>query len=116
MSRDLSFWRTNGKIEINNKTIYTALSNAEHLACIDEIPFDEIQADFNVMFKDWANENNLNYEKGSESFQLMITKQFARVDCHKMTEMNMNMIIDIMLKYNCPLYDSAIDVRFNVME
>ena len=43
----------------------------------------------------------------------MITKQFVRVDCYNLTEYNMNRIIDIMLKYECPLYDAAIDVRFD---
>ena len=46
-------------------------------------------------------------------FQLMITDQFVRVDCYGMTEYSMNKVIDILDKYNCPLYDSTIDVRFD---
>jgi len=113
MSRDLSFWKTSTKVEADNKAIYTALSDAKYLAYIDEIPINEIQSDLNDIFKDWINYNNMYYEKGNESFQLMITNQFVRVDCYGMTEMSMNMIIDILLKYNCPLYDSTIDIRFD---
>ena len=43
----------------------------------------------------------------------MITDQIVRVDCYGMTEYSMNKVIDILDKYNCPLYDSTIDVRFD---
>ena len=43
----------------------------------------------------------------------MLTKQFARFDCYFMSEDDMNKIIDIMIDHGCPLYDSAIDVRFD---
>ena len=114
MSRDLSFWKTSTTVETDNKAVYTALSDEKYLAYIEEIPMDKIQTDFNEVFNRWSNNNNMHYEKGNESFQLMITKQFVRADCYGMTESSMNMIIDILLKYNCPLYDSAIDVRFEV--
>ena len=45
-----------------------------------------------------------------------MTKQFVRVDCYSMTEKNINKIIDVLLKYECPLYDAAIDVRFDGKE
>ena len=113
MSRDLSFWKTSKKAKSDDKTIYEALSCEEYLEFIDDIPVSDIQQDFNKVFRDWENHNNKFYEKGSESFELMLTKQFARVDCYGMTENSMNKIIDILNEYNCPLYDSAIDVRFD---
>jgi hypothetical protein len=112
MSRDLSFWKARKKGDQENEATYAALSNEEFLDFVDEIPVLQVQQDFDEVFKDWNNQN-FNYEKGSESFQLMLTKQFVRVDCYGVTERNMNRIIDIMIKYNCPLYDSAINVRFD---
>jgi len=113
MSRDLSFWRTKKELTINNCEIYAALSDGNYLIDIDEIPKSEILQTFNDVFRKWKNYNNKYYEKGDESFELMLTNQFVRVDCHGMTEYNMNRIIDILIKYNCPLYDSSIDVRFD---
>ena len=113
MNKDLSFWKTNTNIEIDNNAVYIALSDKKYLDYIDEIPMYEIQEDFNQIFKDWKNDNDTYYEKDKEAFQLMITKQFVRVDCYGMTETSMNNIIDILFKYNCPLYDSSIDVRFD---
>ena len=116
MSRDLSFWKTSTKVEVDNKTIYTTLSEAKHLVFIDEIPMDDIKEDFSKVFKDWINDDNMYYEKGSESFQLMITKQFVRAECYGVTKTSINMIVDILLKYNCPLYDPIIDVRFDAIK
>jgi hypothetical protein len=117
MARDLSFWKTSKESE-DNKAVYAALSNGEHLDYIDEIPVNEIQKDFDDAFfvKGWdrlITPENICYEKGDdEAFHLLLTNQFVRVDCYSVSDVNMNVIIDIMEKYDCPLYDSAIDVRF----
>ncbi|MBD5134415.1 MAG: hypothetical protein HDT39_00420 [Lachnospiraceae bacterium] len=112
MGRDLSFWRIKGTTDISNREIYIKLSDENTLDFIDEIPVEQIMDDFKIEFRDWHIEDNWDFEKGHESFQLMLTKQFVRVDCYSVSEFNMNRIIDIMQKYKCPLYDSAIDVRF----
>jgi len=112
LSRDLSFWKTSKKTDDDNEEIYSALSCEEYLDHVDEIPCLQILQDFDYVFRDWNNENSI-YERGSESFQLMVTKQFVRVDCYGMTNSNMDRIIDLMIKYDCPLYDSAINVRFD---
>lgn len=112
MSRDLSFWRNKGTANMSDNEIYNNLSNENTLDFIDEIPVEQIMDDFKLEFKDWDIEDNRDFEKGQESFQLMLTQQFVRVDCYGVSEFNMNRIIDIMQKYKCPLYDSAIDVRF----
>ena len=116
MGRDLSFWKTSKKDKLDNSYVYSVLSSGELLDYIDELPIDEIQKDINEVFKDWENYGKDYYEKSNESFQLMLSNQFVRVDCSGMTEMNMNKIIDILLKYNCPLYDSAINIRFDITQ
>ena len=113
MGRDLSFWKSNNKAVMDDKSIYTALSNEQYLEIVDELPILQIQNDFNSVFKEWENNNNQFYERGNESFDLMVTKQFVRADCYEMTESSMNKIIDIMIEYDCPLYDSMIDIRFD---
>lgn len=114
MSRDLSFWKTSRILNKNeNKKIYKELSQGRYLDCVDEIPNEEILVDLRNTFKEWKIYDNNIFEKDESSFQLMINKQFVRVDCYSMSEFDMNQIIDIMFKYGCPLYDSSIDVRFD---
>lgn len=113
MSRDLSFWKCKSSISVSNEYIYTELSNENYLDYLEDIPVEEIINDFNREFQSWRGQEEQYFENGEEAFQLMITKQFVRADCYSLSEYNMNKIIDIMLKYDCPLYDSAIDVRFD---
>lgn len=113
MSRDLSFWKAKKGTCCTNRAIYKSLSMGDNLSCIDELPSNQIIESFNKVFDEWVNHNNEYYEKGNECFELFITEQFARVDCHEMTADSINKIIDIMLDYGCPLYDSAIDTRFD---
>lgn len=83
---------------------------------IDEISMDQILENLKKEFKNWSIQKENFFEEGNQAFQLMVTNQFVRVDCYGMTEYNMNKIIDILYKYDCPLYDAAIDVRFDGMD
>lgn len=113
MSRDLSFWKNKTSYSDSNECVYARLSDGELLDYLEEIPMEKIIHDFDVEFSSWKSEDERYFEKGDEAFELMITNQFVRVDCYSVSEYNMNKIIDIMLKYDCPLYDSAINVRFD---
>ena len=112
MSRDLSFWKCKNTPNISNSMIYHELSEEKFLDCIAELPLEQIILEFNNVFKEWKIENNTDFERGTEFFQLFVTKQFVRADCYSLSESSMNKIIDILNKYDCPLYDSTIDVRF----
>lgn len=113
MARDLSFWKKKNNIQIKNSDIYRDLSNGKYLDYICEIPSEEILQDIVCGFSRWRRLNNYCFAKGNASFELFITKQFVRADCYNMTEKDMNKMIDILLKYDCPLYDAAIDIRFD---
>lgn len=113
MGRDLSFWKTKKDLHIKNSEIYEDLTKGKYLDHICEIPSEQILQDFKCEFAEWKHSDDSYFENGDEAFELFISKQFVRVDCYSMTEQNMNKIIDILLKYDCPLYDAAIDVRFD---
>ncbi len=113
MGRDLSFWKKKKNIQIENSEVYENLTNGKYLEYICDIPVEKILHDFQSEFAEWKCLDDLYFEKGDEAFQLLLTKQFVRADCFDMTEQSMNKIIDILLKYECPLYDAAIDVRFD---
>jgi len=114
MSRDLGFWKVNISLDISNYEIYKLLSSEGYVANIEELPLEEILGDFGTIFSNWKSESELFFEENGESFQLMVSKQFVRVDCYNVKETNMNHIIDILRKYECPLYDPTIDVRFDL--
>ena len=98
MGRDLSFWKEKRKLQIKNSEIYEELTKGNYLDCICDIPSTQILQDFMLEFAEWEHLDDSYFEKGNESFQLFVTKQFVRADCYGMTEENVNKIIDIMLK------------------
>lgn len=113
MGRDLSFWKSTEKYKCTNEEIYRKLSDGEYVEGLETLPTEEIMKKFINEFKVWERLSPTCFEKGNSCFEIMITKQFVRVDCYSMSERDMNVIIDIMDEYKCPLYDSVIDVRFD---
>ena len=116
MARDFGFWKEKQDVQRKNSDIYNDLSNGKYLDYINEIPLEHILQDIVCEFAEWNRSADFYFEKQSEAFELYLTKQFVRVDCYSMTEQNINKIIDVLLKYDCPLYDAAIDVRFDGKE
>lgn len=111
MSYDMSFWKTKRTLTLTPKEIYLALSDGEVVDGLCYLPIDEIRNAFESQFKSWRQDGNF-FESGNQSFELMMTDQFVRVDCYGVEIRNLNLIIDIMLKYDCPYYDPSIDTRF----
>jgi len=111
MSYDMSFWKTKKTLTQTPKEIYLALSDGEEVDGLCSLPIDEIRSAFEEEFKSWKKDGNF-FEKGSQSFELTMTDQFVRVDCYGVEMDNLNRIIDIMLKFDCPFYDSSINTRF----
>ncbi|MBP8081785.1 MAG: hypothetical protein KAZ87_01155 [Spirochaetes bacterium] len=113
MARDLSFWKYRKGYElIDHSKIYEQLSLEDYAEEVEELPVNLIKSEIEKIYNVWLKESENSYSLGSEAFEIMLTKQFVRMDCYDMSEDHMNQMIDIMDKFDCPLYDSAIDVRF----
>lgn len=112
MARDLSFWKVNGEVQLSNAEVYIRLSCEQYIEGIQKLPINEIMEKINTEFCNWEKHETL-FEYLNQSFEIMTTSQFVRFDCYSVSEENMNKMIDIMLEYGCPLYDSAIDIRFD---
>lgn len=113
MVRDLSFWKDE---QVNNNTykeVYEKLSNEEKVLGISILPISDIKKKIEDAFFNWDKLDDTHLENGNEMIEIFTTEQFVRFDCYSVTEENMNKLINIMLEYDCRLYDSAIDVRFD---
>ena len=112
MGRDLSFWKEKEASEMKASDVYKALIDGEKLDFVCELPTEQILIDVKKAFSDWDQIDAYNYEKDDAAIEIIANDQIFRFDCYIVSEADMNKIIDIMLSYECPLYDSAIDVRF----
>ena len=113
MGRDLSFWKLENNPLDSNKEIYTKLSEGEYLDFIADLPVEQILQDIKNALQGWEKISEQDFIQGESMIQLFTTIQFVRVDCYSVSEIHMNKIIDVLIKYDCPLYDSLIDVRFD---
>lgn len=113
MSKDLSFWKYEQVNNSTHKEVYEKLSNGEKVPGISILPISDIKKKIQETFWGWDKLDDTHLENSNEMIEIFTTEQFVRFDCYSVTEENMNKLIDIMLEYDCRLYDSAIDVRFD---
>jgi hypothetical protein len=112
MSRDLSFWKYDTIVSMNDNEVYAKLSNGEFVNGVAELPISDIIEAIETTLVGWSKLDETHFKHKSEMIEVYTTNQFVRFDCYQVSEEHMNVLIDIMLRYDCPLYDSVIEVRF----
>ncbi len=118
MSYDLDFWKYKKDTYLDNQKVYENCSEEEIVEGLEDLPIDSILKDVQTEFIDWKrDDSNVDYENPNAkgAFQISTTKQFVRFDCYGMEGEDMNRIIDIMVKYDCPLYDPQVPQRYDEM-
>ncbi|WP_299256360.1 hypothetical protein [uncultured Aquimarina sp.] len=108
MSYDLDFWKLKKDTYLKNQEVYKKCSEEEIVDGLEDLPIDSILNDIQIEITDWKmKESNIDYENpnGSGVFQIFTTKQFVRFDCYGIEGEDMNLIIDVMDKYDLLLYD-----------
>lgn len=115
MSVDLDFWKYKKDVKEDNQMVYEkACCDGMELDILEILPIEDIRNRISVVFKDWTVLDKNNYEKdGYGAFSIFTTSQIVRFDCYGMYGNDMNLLMDIMLEYGCPLYDPQISVRFD---
>lgn len=116
MSIDLNFWKYKNGTYINDHEIYLkACCAGEKMSILEKLPIEEILEKVAVIFSEWECKDKHNYKKKAEgdSFCIFVTSQIVRFDCYSMSSDDINLLIDIMLEFDCPLYDPQILKRFD---
>lgn len=116
MSYDLDFWKYKNGTYLDNQEVYEKCSNEQNVEGLENLPVKSIIKDVQKEFFLWKmEESEIDFEnpKGKGAFQIFTTKQFVRFDCYGMEGEDMNRIIDVMNKYDCPLYDPQVPQRFD---
>jgi hypothetical protein len=116
MSYDLDFWKYKKGIYLDNQDVYEKCSDEHIVAGLEDLPIESILKDIQKEFINWKpEESDIDFENpdGNGAFQIFTTKQFVRFDCYGMEGVDMNRIIDVMTKYECPLYDPQVTERYD---
>lgn len=115
MGYDLNFWRYTPGVRRDHQAVYEQLSNGQEVAGLERLPVSEITARIAEVFeRHWQRIGTDGWERDAGgAFQLTTTPQFVRVDCYGMAGDDMNRIIDVLLEFDCPLYDPQAGERFD---
>lgn len=116
MSYDLSFWKYKEGVYLENQEVYVSCSDEITVDGLEDLPINDILKAVALEFKDWQMEDSMqSYENkdGDGSFQIEYTGQFIRFDCYNMEGEDMNRLIDVMIEFQCPLYDSQVLQRYD---
>ena len=115
MGMDLDFWKYKKDVHLDNQKVYEkSCCDGEHVDGLEDLPIERILIKIADSFSDWQCIDKETFEKeGRGSFQIFTTSQIVRFDCYGMDEDDLNLLIDIMLLFDCPLYDPQISQRFD---
>ena len=112
--RDLSFWKYKTDTVQNDEAVYNKLIAGIKVDEVEQLPVKNILLNIKDVFGEWNWTSQTTLEKDEQMIEIFMTEQIVRFDCYSVTNENMNLIIDIMNKYGCPLYDSSISIRFEL--
>lgn len=115
MSIDINFWKYKKGVIHDDIRIYKqACCDGKLLEELESLPIEEILSKISAVFSKWNALDKMHYEKENKgAFEIFTTTQIVRFDCYGMQETDMNTLIDVLIDFGCPLYDSQISTRFD---
>ncbi|MGL1935705.1 MAG: hypothetical protein OCD01_11825 [Fibrobacterales bacterium] len=116
MSYDLNFWKYKKEVYLDNQDVYEKCSEELIVDGLEELPIGAIILKTKEEFKDWIiDDSGVDFENQASdgAFQISTTRQFLRFDCYGMNGSDMNRIIEVMITFDCPLYDPQVPKRYD---
>lgn len=114
---ELIFWRYQDGIYLNHQLVYEALVEEEIVEGLEELPVTVIVNRINSVFSNWekVDENSWKNPNGKGAFQVKTTPQSIQIDCYGTEGKTMNLLVDTMEEFKCPLYDPQVPERYDEM-
>jgi len=115
MGRQLAFWKYENGIYLNNQEVYnSSCSEGKTVTGLAELPIPEILAKVKKTFREYERLDDYHYGGLEGNFSIYTQPQSVVFDCSlRMSEKELNKIIDLMAGFGCPYYDPQIDTRFD---
>lgn len=114
MSYELGFWKYEKGVYLDPEEVYEQLCQGIPVAGVETLPIEKILKKITIEFITFEQIDAYTFKSESEgSFHVTVTDRFVRLDCYNMKTEDMNVFIDIMLEFDCPLYDPQLPERFD---
>lgn len=114
---ELLFWKYQDGIYLNHHLVYEALAEQEIVEGLEELPVQVILNRIASVFSKWekVDENSWKNNNGVGAFHIRTTPQSIKVDCYGTEGKTMDLLVDIMEEFKCPLYDPQVPERYDEM-
>jgi hypothetical protein len=114
---ELVFWKYQDGIYLNHHLVYEAITEQEIVEGLEDLPVDVIMNRINSVFSNWekVDENSWKNSKGKGAFQVKSTPQSIQIDCYGTEGKTMDLLVDTLDEFKCPLYDPQVPERYDEM-
>lgn len=115
MGRQLAFWKYVDGVYLDNREVYMqSCAEGKPVTGLAELPVSEILAKVKKTFREYERLDDYHYGGLEGNFSIYTQPQSVVFDCSfRMSEQELNKIIDLMAGFGCPYYDPQIDTRFD---
>lgn len=117
MGRQLVFWKNTDGVYLDSHEVYEKICGQENISGLETLDINKILERVNDVFSDWCRLDEYNFESQNGAFTVEAYENAVLFECSESVDYSsLNKIIDIMLEFDCPLYDPQINVRFDNKE
>ena len=112
---ELVFWNYKDEVYLNYHLVYEAIEAKEIVDGLENLPVEIILNRIANVFSEWekVDENSFKNKMGSGAFHILTTSQSIKIDCYGTEGKSMDLLVDILQEYKCPLYDPQIPARYD---
>jgi hypothetical protein len=114
---ELLFWIYQDGIYLNHHLVYEAIDEQQIVDGLEELPVTVILNRINSVFSNWekVDENSWKNNEGKGAFQIKTTPQSIKIDCYGTQGKTMDLLVDTLAEFKCPLYDPQVPERYDEM-
>lgn len=114
---ELLFWKYTDGIYLNHHLVYEAIIEQQEVEGLEELPTAVILNRINSLFSKWekVDENSWKNSNGKGAFQIKTTSQSIQIDCYGTEGKTMDLLVDALAEFKCPLYDPQVPERYDEM-
>jgi hypothetical protein len=114
---ELLFWKYLDEVYLNHHEVYEAIDHQQEVEGLEELPIAVIMNRINSVFSNWekVDENSWKNTNGKGAFHIKTTTQSIKIDCYGTEGKTMNLLVDTIAEFKCPLYDPQVPERYDEM-
>lgn len=114
---ELLFWKYSEGVYLNHHEVYEALVEEQEVDGLEQLPVTVILNRIGSLFSKWekVDDNSWKNKEGKGAFQVIATPQSIRIDCYGTEGKTMDILVNTLEEFKCPLYDPQVPERYDDM-